>query len=249
MHKVAMQIARCLIALGVVSGLGVIPSIAQNARPPQGQPVLLDDLVKADGPVTIGDPKVMPDIVGMALHMSVDEAMAALRRAYPNRRVQTYTMDMPTASKPPMYVIFLPLAEALNFADVIAIDLTLPPQRQAVWRVHRYAQNQRVNRTTMLASLREKYGKETVAFASPNDMTPTTDDRQIQTMYWLFDEQGRPAPAPRALRDLTECSSGSYNPTPPTFLLWDTMDLLPVVTNAWVRDVVRRRGGFVLQRW
>ena len=230
MHKVPTGIARSVIALGVVAGLGGMSALAQNARP-----VLLEDLDKPAGPVTIGDPKVMPNIVGIALHMGVDEAMAVLRRAYPNRRVQTDMMPMPTVSKPAPYSMFLPQSEALNFADVVAVDLTLPPEKQAVWRVARYAMKQHLNRTTVLASLREKYGKETVAFSQVNVATSaTTDDRQIMTMYWLFDEMGRPAPAPRALSDLLECPFGSFQPTTPDFLLWETMPgNQPRVTNAW----------------
>lgn len=197
MHRVSIRVARRVVALGGVACLSVISALAQNARPAQGQPtkpVLLEDLDKPAGPVTIGEPKVMPNIVGIALHMGVDEAMAALRRAYPSRRVQANTMPMPTVSKPATITMFLPQSEALNFADVVAIDLTLPPEKQAVWRVARYAMNQHANRTTVLAALREKYGKETVAFASPNDPTPTTDDRQILSMLLVV----RRARAPRA---------------------------------------------------
>src|SRR5262249_18726772 len=61
-----------------------------------------------------------------------------------------------------------------------------------------------VNRSTLLASLREKYGKETAAFQNSLD-TPATRDDQIVTMFWLIDERGQRATAPRSAGLLSLC--------------------------------------------
>ena len=65
-----------------------------------------------------------------------------------------------------------------------------------VWRVIRqhWFANKGIPKTTLLASLREKYGKETRTNFS--EKQPATDDSQIHHLLWLFDEQGRPAPLP-----------------------------------------------------
>jgi hypothetical protein len=88
--------------------------------------------------------------------------------------------------------------------DQASIELTAPPNPQVVWRVNRSTNYMHVNRGTLLASLREKYGKETAAFQNSLD-APATNDTQIQTMFWLMDESGRRVPAPRAAGSLSLC--------------------------------------------
>jgi len=70
------------------------------------------------------------------------------------------------------------------------VDVSLPPNPQVVWHVIRVMPQPHVARAVLIAALRQKYGKETVA-ASNNATVPATDDATIQTLWWVFDEQGR----------------------------------------------------------
>ena len=81
-------------------------------------------------------------------------------------------------------------------ADNVVVDATLPPNKQAVWRVNRthFFPGKGIPRATLLASLREKYGKETRALDIRGKTT--ADDSQVQALLWLMDEEGRPAKPP-----------------------------------------------------
>jgi len=103
--------------------------------------------------------------------------------------------------------------------DQVTVDVTFPPNKQVVWRVIRqhFFANKGIPKTTLLASLRDKYGKESLTNVSQGKAA--TDDSQIQTILWLFDEQGRPAPLPTApgktgpdfttTQTLTSCFTGA----------------------------------------
>jgi hypothetical protein len=83
--------------------------------------------------------------------------------------------------------------------DSVKVYVTLPPNKQAVWNVERthFFPGKGIAKATLLASLREKYGKETVAWIVTG--TPTTDDSKVTALVWLFDEQGRPGAIPRSM--------------------------------------------------
>src|SRR5690348_16175383 len=75
--------------------------------------------------------------------------------------------------------------------DSLTVYVTLPPNKQAVWyaeRTHQFP-DKGIAKTTLLNSMRKKYGKETVAWIVRG--TPTTDDSKVTALVWLFDE--RPA--------------------------------------------------------
>jgi hypothetical protein len=73
----------------------------------------------------------------------------------------------------------------------IAVHVTPPPEKQAVWKVQRFLGRQKVNRANLIASLREKYGKETAAFANGSAVKDV--DKEACQLWWIFDEQGHPA--------------------------------------------------------
>ena len=113
-------------------------------------------------------------------------------------------------------------------ADQVTVDVTLPPNKQSVWRISRtrFFPDKGILRKTLLASLREKYGKESRAMTSVGKAT--TDDTQIMGLLWLMDEQGRPATLPPLsgmVDPLTSCkltAEGNSatvveSPTPTTF--------------------------------
>lgn len=78
---------------------------------------------------------------------------------------------------------------APDYKGRMAVDITLPSNPQVVWYVGRQTAQPNVNRAVMLAALRQKYGKETIAFNSQTSK-PTTNDSAITQMWWIMDEQG-----------------------------------------------------------
>ena len=85
-----------------------------------------------------------------------------------------------------------------------------------------------MNRTNLFSSLREKYGKESFALRGN---TPVADDRDVQAMVWLRDEQapvGLPVPPSDSTKfqNLMSCLSAYLNiATPPWDLRVGTGDL------------------------
>jgi hypothetical protein len=145
----------------------------------------------------------LPDILGIQLGMPVRDAHTKLQTALPKYKIQVQSTNLPTIEKPVIYSFSSAPAETIMSgmeADQVIVDVTLPPNKQAVWRVYRthYFPGNGIPKATLLASLREKYGKETRAMNT--GLQTTTDDKQIAALLWLLDEQGRPA-APPPLHD------------------------------------------------
>ncbi|HET7439190.1 MAG TPA: hypothetical protein VFJ56_06790 [Nitrospira sp.] len=141
----------------------------------------------------------MPDVLGVQLGMPVRDAHAKLQAQLPKNKIQVMSDTLPTIDKPVLKSFSSAPVEQIMMGmegDHVTVNVTLPPNKQAVWSVTRqhFFANKGIPKTTLLASLREKYGKETLANYNLNK--PVTDDSQIQTLLWLFDEQGRPAPLP-----------------------------------------------------
>ena len=141
----------------------------------------------------------MPDVLGVQLGMPVRDAHAKLQAQLPKNKIQFMSDTLPTIDKPVIKSFSSAPAEQIMMGsegDQVSVSVTLPPNKQTVWRVIRqhFFANKGIPKTTLLASLREKYGKETMTNVSQGKQA--TDDSQIQTILWLFDEQGHPAPLP-----------------------------------------------------
>ena len=164
----------------------------------------------------------LPDVLGIQLGMPARDAHAKLQAQLPKNKIQISSDNVPTIDKPVIKAFTSAPAEQIMMGmegDVVTVDVTLPPNKQAVWRVVRqhYFPNKGIPKTALIASLREKYGKETLTNVSQGK--PATDDSQIQSILWLFDGQGRPAPLPLApgktapdfstTQTLTSCSTGA----------------------------------------
>ena len=144
-------------------------------------------------------PAAMPDILGIQLDMPAREAHAKLQAELPKNKIQVMSDTLPTIDKPVIKSFSSAPAGQIMMGmegDQVTVDVTLPPNKQTVWRVIRqhYFANKGIPKTSLLASLREKYGKETLT--NYNQNKPAADDSQIQNLLWLFDEQGRPVPLP-----------------------------------------------------
>ena len=162
------------------------------------------------------DPAKLPDIVGVHLGMAPQEAMQIMRKQYPpNYRV----LEMPVSFDGQTTIKgasdnFQISDPASGDAPLGYISFTPPPEKQVVWHVARYTRNMHVNRETMLAALREKYGKETAALVSSGmGSGKTTDDSKIAEMFWLFDEHGGHVPYPSDVafpnRVIWDCAGGA----------------------------------------
>jgi hypothetical protein len=165
-----------------------------------------------------GEAGGLPDILGIQLGMPAREAHAKLQAALPKNKVQVQSTNVPTIDKPVITSFSATPAEQISMGmegDQVTVDVTLPPNKQAVWRVDRqhYFPGKGIPKATLLASLREKYGKETLT--NVNMGKPAADDSKIQNLLWLFDEQGRPAPLPtgtseyNTMLNLATCTSGA----------------------------------------
>ena len=167
-----------------------------------------------------GEAAGLPDILGIQLGMPAREAHAKLQAALPKNKVQVQSTNLPTIDKPIITSFASTPAEQISMGmegDQVTVDVTLPPNKQAVWRVDRqhYFPGKGIPKTTLLASLREKYGKESLT--NVNMGKPAADDSKIQNLLWLLDEQGRPAPLPTStsayntMLNLAICTSGTGN--------------------------------------
>jgi hypothetical protein len=136
-----------------------------------------------------------PDIVGIRLGMPVREAYTVLQSAYPSKKLDTTAMPLPTIEKPVLDGFSFGFNPVALPDERINVNVTMPPNQQVVWRIQRFLGKQKLYRPNVIASLREKYGKETVMLIG-NGSTAIADDRNATEMWWLFDEQWRPAKAP-----------------------------------------------------
>jgi hypothetical protein len=177
-----------------------------------------------DGPAARGsfgridNYKAMPDIVGIHLGMPKNEAMAVLRREYPQAQIFPAPISWPGLPSPPQEAYRADPAKVVTRSaivnagnagctgqgspDQVQVDFTPPPNPPVVDKMRRCNWSAKaMNRDVVLSALREKYGKETVAFGFQNLIA--TRDSDIRQLYWLFDEAGRPAPLPSQVDGFT----------------------------------------------
>lgn len=120
----------------------------------------------------------MPDILGIQLGMPVRDAYAKLQAQLPKNKVQVESTNLPTIDKP----IILSFSSGSNAvmegmeSDQVIVEVTLLPNKQVVWRVNRFHffPGKAIPKSTLLSSLREKYGKETRAMQTSGK--DTADD-------------------------------------------------------------------------
>jgi len=141
----------------------------------------------------------LPDVLGIQLGMPAREAHAKLQAQIPKNPINVTTTNLPTIEKPVISSFQSAPKQTIAMgdeADIVTVDVTLPPNKQAVWRVARehFFPDKGIPKKTLLASLREKYGKGSRAIASNGKAT--TDESQIVGLLWLMDEQGRPTALP-----------------------------------------------------
>ena len=145
----------------------------------------------------------LPDILGIRLGMPLKEAYAKVQAQFPKNKIQENTTQLPTIAKPVIrYFVSSGAAVEGQESDTVTVNVTFPPNKQVVWNIVRQHvfPGKGTLKTTFLASLREKYGKETRAYNGQG--RPTTDDKEFSRIVWLMDEQGRPATPPDSRVDV-----------------------------------------------
>jgi len=205
---------------------------AQNAATPWTPPA---DAPTA--PVKL-DPSKMPDVVGVRLGMTAMEGLAATKKQYPTDIYQKLTATWWPETQKPDYGYTVLTSAPGNAADV-HLSFTAPPGPQYVWRITRFTNHMNINHSTLLAALRAKYGKETLALPN-NSYQAATDDKQIAEMYWLFNERGERVPLPPSTafangRGVMECwTEGNPQPVMPV----DAEDMEKTKYQAWCGSMV-----------
>jgi hypothetical protein len=158
----------------------------------------------------------MPDIVGVHLGMEPQEAMQTLRKQYP-ANFTFYVQPLDVAGLPAGQQVrsdFLVSDPSTREAPLAYLSFTMPPEKQLVWHAARYTRRMHINRDTLLAALRQKYGKETAALqTSGMGSHIAQNDGEIAELFWLYDERGGRVPLPpeRAFpqsRTIWDCSDG-----------------------------------------
>jgi len=185
------------------------PAAAAPWTPPADNP---------NAPAIVLDPLKLPDVIGVHLGMTPAQAVAALRKQYPKDIYEDFVVDWwPNTVKPNTGYTVLS-SQPGNEADA-HLSLTAPPGPQVVWKVVRFSYRMHINHATLLMALRQKYGKEAVAYQE-SDQHPVTDDRRMSDLYWLFDERGARVPMPSAaslgFSTIAQCVFGTSQPVMPT---------------------------------
>jgi hypothetical protein len=177
------------------------------------------------------EPEKMPDVIGIHLGMDPKEALAVLRSHYPKNLFTPYTNNLAIFPQPVFQGVIVNSLD--NSSQEMNFITTLPPDKQAVWNVSRITTRMHINRETLLAALRTKYGKESAAFAGGNQAA--SNDAEIVSMLWLFDESGRHVALPSLSAATTAMGCASIGPGTPgsAFLINEAQGNSPFSANAW----------------
>jgi hypothetical protein len=139
-------------------------------------------------PVGPLDPAKLPDVGGIHIGATSAEVPAILKKLHPGVAVQTLAGGPAPLLFGASQTLWIPVPQS---GDAITVNYTYEAGKpQAVYflfRTVRYLEP--VAKANLIDGLRKKYGHETLADMS-GSRGPTTNDADIQEMYWLFDEQG-----------------------------------------------------------
>jgi hypothetical protein len=141
-------------------------------------------------------PAGLPDIVGVRIGMPVRQAYMVLQSAYPSKKLDTTSLRYPTIPQPVLDGFSFGFNPVPLPDERINVDITPPPNQQVVWRIQRLLPKLKIHRSSVIGSLREKYGKEALATNGPGMNGAFADDQHAAELWWYFDEQARPAKGP-----------------------------------------------------
>lgn len=155
------------------------------------------------------DAAKLPDIEGIHLGMSVEQAAAIMKSLFPagtHTLTVTAAKFMRTSDKPWLSSMTGMLATGCaGCQDQLDIRFSLPPNPQQVVAMHRgmvLGPSQQPLAETVVTSLRQKYGQETLRTTAPPSSSLT----------WLFNEQGQLQP-PTTPRFTPGCAGTVLDPS------------------------------------
>jgi hypothetical protein len=153
------------IAIFIAAGFAGWQVLAQTAQLPAGPP----------GGVNASK---LPDVEGVHLGMTVDQATAVMKSLFPGSALQTFFSHY---QKSPMWVARL--EGGLDQNDVLDVSFSPPPNPQQTVLIQRHIvmpPGKQPTLQTIVTSLRQKYGQD----------LPATSGAAL--MAWAYDEQGQP---------------------------------------------------------
>ena len=144
-------------------------------------------------------PAAAPDIIGLRLGMTEQEAVAALRAYNPAVRVRTVAQTLPnpqaTRATATMYAGYYGDERAGIGDEVVKLEFTNPtpmPRVLGIWRNQSFPQGRELALTKTAAAIQDKYGAPQFQHNATSQTTWT----------WATGTSGRPPPG------LTVCSGG-----------------------------------------
>lgn len=147
----------------------------------------------------------LPDVLGISPGMPIGEAYRLLKAHDPKGTIrygQKHVEEM-SGKLITHQLLYSPTGSGQD-PEIIAVDITVPPSQQTVWRVSRYLRFEPGKEpvpATLLTALRQKYGQD-VRSTMP------------QNAYWVFDRQGHPANRSAGF-DVSDCAMNVDRPTLP----------------------------------
>jgi hypothetical protein len=174
-------------------------SAAATPAPATNQPAAAPASAPALAPSAPPNFSKLPDVNGIQLGMTVDQALAKIKALYPNPAGMTvsYVKFEKTADKP--WVHDIVLQTSVNAGEHLTVRFNDPPDEQRVLFVSRsliFQQGKQTTLANMKAALLQKYGQ------------PRSS--RSETSIWSFDEQGNPLNDPKL--NGTDCSGAAvYN--------------------------------------
>jgi hypothetical protein len=157
-----------VLAFVAAVGLAAFPIVARPPRPQAGG---------------------KPDILGITTGMSPQDALNIMREHDPGHSVALTQWTIPQlyGDKP----FTLGLNTATTGMEVLFAQLTLPPNPQVVWDIHRDVPAFTSTTPNALKSLFDKYGTPWTPYSFPG--APPRNQGQL---LWLYDAQGHNLPSP-----------------------------------------------------
>ena len=149
---------------------------------------------------------VGPDILGIRTGMSPEQAYETLKSIDVTHRVTVGQVPIPAllGNKTAVYAM-APEGRNGGGEETMSVWISLPPNAQQVWSVQRQF-NSSIHTTLeqIVASLRQKYGPETVS-----TMTPNHPD-----MFWIYDGKGHLADPATGKHIQKDCANYGLQPVP-----------------------------------
>jgi len=131
------------------------------------------------------------DVIGIKLGEPMSDAIQALKADNPRMKITSSTFKYAAFTNPLTLEVDgndTPATEndqVTHATETVQLVFTTPPNQPGVWAIRReyeFPTSQRPSSQTIMASLRQKYGPETIPPGTPMGE---------QTLTWVFDPQGK----------------------------------------------------------